>query len=223
MPQSARAVKKSISRHLKLAYLEYLPPGHPGQDKKWPLIIYLHGGGERGSSLDLVKTHGIPKIVETQDLPFVALSPQCPSNYWWSDFLPLLDDMIQQAVDTLNVDPHRVYLTGNSMGGYGTWHFAVEYPHRLAAIAPICGSGPWMYNVRERLSSMVHIPTWAFHGAEDEIVLPIESQVMVRDLQEAGGDARLTLYPGVGHDSWTQTYADGALYDWFLAHKRKVG
>lgn len=226
MPQAARQIEKTITRHLKLSYLEYLPPGHPahsGADsgQKWPMILFLHGAGERGDNLDLVKIHGLAKIVQTRDLPFVVLSPQCPENQWWSDYLPVLDDMIQSAVDHLDVDPDRVYLTGLSMGGYGTWHMAVEYPSRFAAIAPICGSGPWMYGVHERLSAIAHIPTWVFHGAKDKVVPPGDSRAMVKWLKEAGGDVRLTIYPLAGHDSWTETYADNRLYDWFLSHTRR--
>jgi predicted peptidase len=222
MPQTTRDIEKQITLQLKLKYLEYLPPDYSSDPaKKWPLIIFLHGAGERGDDLSLVKIHGIPKIIETRDLPFVALSPQCPTGHWWSDYLPLLDDMIQSALDRLNVDPDRVYLTGLSMGGFGTWHLAVEYPHRFAAIAPICGGSPWMYDVHRRLNRIRHIPTWVFHGDKDEIVYPAESDVMVRLLKEVGGDVKYTLYTGVGHDSWTATYEGSTLFDWFLSQKRR--
>ena len=227
MALTAQSIAKQISKHLRLNYLQYLPPGHssaPGaQPGRWPVILFLHGGGERGTDLELVINQGAIKVAQDRGLPFVMLAPQCPLNHWWSDFLPLLDDMIQSAVEHLNGDPDRVYLTGLSMGGYGTWHMAVEYPNRFAAIAPICGSGPWMYNVRERLGSIRHLPTWVFHGDDDEVVPSIESKVMVQSLKDAGGDVRFTLYPGVGHDSWTRTYANEELYDWFLQHTRRKG
>lgn len=228
MSQTSPAMEKRIVRQLRLEYLEYLPPAHQDgstgeTSQKWPLILFLHGAGERGDDLEKIKIHGLPKELQVRDLPFVVLSPQCPAQHWWSDFLPLLDDMIQSAIDQRNVDADRVYLTGLSMGGFGTWHMAVEYPQRFAAIAPICGSGPWMYNVRERLSDIRHLPTWVFHGARDEIVPPVESEVMTRSLQACGGNVRFTLYPEAGHDSWTPTYQGSTLYDWFLSHKRKNG
>lgn len=222
MSQTSHTIEREMIRALRLNYLQYLPAGH-GSDpaKKWPMILFLHGAGERGEDLTLVKKHGIAKVAETLNLPFVAISPQCPLLQWWSDYLPLLDDLIQGAIDTLNVDPDRIYLTGLSMGGFGTWHMAVEYPHRFAAIAPICGGGAWMYNVPDRLCAIRHIPAWVFHGDQDTAVRVDESRRMVELFKECGGDARLTIYPGVGHDSWTETYNNPALYEWFLSHRRQ--
>lgn len=222
MSQSSHTIEKEEIRALRLNYLRYLPPEH-GKDpaQKWPMILFLHGAGERGEDLELVKIHGLAKVVETRDLPFVIIAPQCPRLHWWSDFLPLLDDLIQDAIDTLNVDPDRVYLTGMSMGGYGTWHMAVEYPHRFAAIAPICGGGPWMYNVRDRICAIQHIPTWVFHGEKDDMVPVWESKRMVEALKACDGDVRLTLYPEATHDSWTETYNNPALYEWFLSNRRQ--
>lgn len=221
MAQTRHSVEKKVTQHLALNYLLYLPSGHNSDpNEKWPFILFLHGAGERGSNLNLIKKHGIPKIVEKQDIPFVAISPQCPEDHWWSDYLPLLDEIIQTAIDTLNVDPDRVYLTGLSMGGYGTWHMAVEHPERFAAIAPICGGGPWMYNVRGRLDEIQHIPTWVFHGAKDDIVPLRESQVMVQALKDCGGDVQLTVYPNLKHNSWGRTYSNPKLFEWFLAHRR---
>lgn len=219
MTQRALSIERNLVRHVRMPYLQYLPEGY-GKDptKKWPMILFLHGAGERGEQVEMVKQHGIARVVEERGLPFVTISPQCPENHWWSDFLPVLDDLVTGAFETLNVDPRRVYLTGLSMGGFGTWHMAVEYPERFAAIAPICGGGSWMYGFPERVSTITHIPTWAFHGAKDDVV-PLEaSKQLVQTLEKCGGKVRFTIYPDAGHDSWTETYKNPTLYDWFLAN-----
>jgi predicted peptidase len=221
MPQDALTIQGDPTRNIELSYLRYLPPdyGHePG--KKWPLILFLHGANERGTDLNLIKRHGIPKIAESKRLPFIALSPQCPEPHWWSDFLPELDALVEGTIQTLNVDPDRIYLTGISMGGFGTWHLASEYPNRFAAIAPICGGAPWMFGFPERASNIHHIPIWAFHGDTDDVV-PVEcSDQMVNFMRGCGGNVKYTIYPNVKHDSWTRTYNDPALYEWFMQHQR---
>jgi predicted peptidase len=206
-----------IEANLRLGYLLFLPQDY-GQrpDEKWPLILYLHGIGERGDDLESVKIHGIPKIVERRpDFPFVALSPQCPADTTWWAHYQTLKALLDQIVTGYAVDEERIYLTGNSMGGYGTWGMATAYPDLFAAIAPICGGGD-----PEFALALKDLPVWAFHGAEDAAV-PLEvSQRMVDALRDCGGDVRFTVYPGVGHDSWTQTYDNPELYDWFLQHAR---
>ncbi len=224
MPQEALTYEKDYIQHVHLDYLRYLPKRYginPGQ--KWPLILFLHGAGERGSDLDFIRRHGIPKVAEEMDLQFVALSPQCPADHWWSDFLPALDDLLTFTITTFDIDPDRIYLTGLSMGGFGTWHLAAEHPERFAAIAPICGGGPWQYGFPERVCSLKNIPTWVFHGEKDPVV-PVEaSKSMVDALTACGGNVRLTVYPACGHDSWSQTYDNPELYQWFLEHQRGTG
>jgi predicted peptidase len=207
----------SIEHTVGLRYLLFLPEDyqtHPG--KKWPLILFLHGAGERGDDLELIKQHGIAKIVEEQpDFPFIAVSPQCPADAMWWEYLPTLEATVNQVAAEYAVDEQRIYLTGLSMGGYGTWGLAMTYPDLFAAVAPICGGG-----IPESAMIIRDIPVWAFHGAEDPAV-PLEaSQRMVDALQDVGGNVRFTVYPGVGHDSWTQTYEDPELYEWFLQHSR---
>jgi predicted peptidase len=221
VPQEAFTFERDYINQARLGYLRYLPKTYGSAlNQKWPLILFLHGAGERGSDIDLVLKHGIPKIAETLDLPFVTLSPQCPVDHWWSDYMPALDDLLVQAIATLDVDPDQIYLTGISMGGFGTWHMAVEYPERFAAIAPICGGGAWPYSVRQRVCSLKEVPAWVFHGAKDDVVPLWESQVMVDAMKECGGDVRLTVYPEATHDSWTETYNNPELYEWFLTHRK---
>jgi predicted peptidase len=123
----------------------------------------------------------------------------------------LLDDIVSRY----NVDTERIYLTGLSMGGYGTWTLAAAYPQRFAAIAPICGGGE-----RYMADKFKNVPVWAFHGAKDNVVPPVKSEEMVNAINARGGNARLTVYPDAAHDSWTATYDNPELYDWFLKHRK---
>ncbi|MBI2501771.1 MAG: prolyl oligopeptidase family serine peptidase [Candidatus Latescibacteria bacterium] len=218
--QQAQQFKKKITKTLRLEYLLFVPKGY-GQDskKKWPLVLFLHGAGERGDSLDLVKVHGIPKIVEEQpDFPAIAISPQCPQDGWWGAELQLdaLEGLLDQVIRKYRVDPDRVYLTGLSMGGYGTWALALRQPKRFAALVPICGGGD-----STRASLLKDVPVWIFHGAKDDTVPPEESQKMYEALKVCGGNVRFTLYPEADHLSWVPAYADPALYDWLFQQRRK--
>lgn len=222
MAQQARTFEAEMAQTVHLPYLLHLPADYdPEAEKRWPLILFLHGAGERGEDLERIKVHGIPRVAEARpDFPFVAVSPQCPENRWWSDFLLPLMLLLDEVVGSCAVDPDRVYLTGLSMGGYGTWHLATEYPDRFAAIAPICGGGHWAYGFPERVCALKEVPVWAFHGAQDDTVPLSESEALVRELKRCGGDVRLTAYPRVKHDSWTRTYDNPELYAWFLSHTR---
>jgi predicted peptidase len=200
-----------------LGYLLYLPAGY-GEDvnKNWPLILYLHGIGERGSKLSQLVKHGIPRIVEDQDdFAFVTVSPQCPDDTFWFEHYNALKVMMDEVISKYAVDGRRVYLTGNSMGGYGTWGLAIAFPELFAAIAPICGGG-----IPEEVCVLKDVPVWAFHGEKDDRVELKEVQKMVDALEKCGGNVKFTVYEGVGHDSWTMTYEDPALYRWFLQHRR---
>jgi predicted peptidase len=206
----------TITRRATLPYLLYKPPQYEARDS-WPLVMFLHGMGERGTDLTRVPLHGLARhIAAGEDFPFVALMPQCPPDSYWPQELDALEALLEHVSGTLKIDTQRVYLTGLSMGGYGTWHLAARCPQRFAAIAPICGGGlPWL---AERIKD---IPVWAFHGDKDDIVPTWAARSMVRAVREAGGNAKLTLYHGVGHDSWTQTYANPKLYTWLLKHQRQ--
>lgn len=179
------------------------------------MLVFLHGRGERGDNIELVKKHGPPKIVESKkDFPFIVLSPQCPLDQSWSS-VPVID-LIDEIVSKYRVDSDRIYLTGLSMGGFGTWDIATRYPYRFAAIAPICGGGN-----PAAAGLLRHLPIWVFHGAKDNTVPLSRSQEMVEALREVDGNVKFTVYPEVGHDSWTVTYDNSKLYQWFLKHKRQ--
>lgn len=202
---------------MEMDYLLYLPKNYGKEKKDWPLMIFLHGAGERGSSLDKVKVHGPAKLVDQgKDMPFIIISPQCPPGIWWPNSIEKIMALIDETIETYDVDTSRIYLTGLSMGGYGTWATACTYPERFAAIAPICGGGmPFITH------NLADVPVWAFHGAKDDVVPLSESQKMVDAVNEAGGNAKLTVYPDLAHDSWTKTYDNPELYEWFLEHSKK--
>ncbi len=223
--QQAKVFKGKVTRTVKADYLLFLPRDYGLQkSKRWPLILVLHGAGERGTNLTLVTKHGPPKIVQQKpDFPFIVVSPQCPSGQRWDNdlLLALLDNVVRQY----KVDQSRIYLTGLSMGGYGTWSLGLAYPERFAAIVPICGGGdPIMLLLADpkRVKALKSLPVWAFHGAKDPVVKLEESQRMVDALKKFGcQEVELTVYPEAQHDSWTETYDNPKLYDWLLQHTRK--
>lgn len=198
---------------VQMSYLLYLPEDY-GKQESWPLVLFLHGAGERGEDLELVKTHGPPKLIaQGRHFPFIVASPQCPKERWWEpiELTALLDELVK----THKVDEDRIYVTGLSMGGFGTWRLAAFTPHRFAAIAPICGGGE-PYWAR----SFTRLPVWAFHGAKDTAVPLERSQEMVDALKQNGGEPKLTVYPEAGHDSWSETYNNPKFYEWLLEQRR---
>ena len=182
-----------------------------------PLMLFLHGTGECGDDLELVTRHGpLQRVLQGEELPFVILAPQCPAGYRWEN-APLVELLDAIAADK-PVDGGRIYLTGLSLGGWGTWQLAAAFPERFAAIAPICG-----LRVPFRPGTLERLPVWCFHGAQDEVVPLKESQAMVLSLRALGGEVRFTVYPDAGHDAWTKAYASSELYAWFLSHQRRIG
>ncbi|HYD84696.1 MAG TPA: dienelactone hydrolase family protein, partial [Opitutus sp.] len=196
-------------------YLRYAPADYGAdQSKRWPLVLFLHGAGERGHDLELVKKHGLPKRVEQgAEFPFVMIAPQCPPGEWWNVFA--LEGLIEEVAHAERIDRDRIYLTGLSMGGFGTWALALRHPERYAAILPVCGGGE-----RQLARRLREMPIWAFHGDADQVVPVERSQEMIDAIKKLGGSPRFTAYPGVGHDSWTATYDDPEVYEWLLAQRR---
>jgi predicted peptidase len=214
MEQIARSFERRISKSVGCQYWLATPGDAPRPGEPWPMLLFLHGAGERGEDLNLVRAHGPPRLVARgRDLPFLLVSPQCPTDRWWDN--DVLAALLEDVIANHPVDTDRIYLTGISMGGFGTWSLATAYPQRFAAIIPICGGGsPYL---ADRLKS---VPVWAFHGAQDEVVPLYESQRMVDAVLKSGGRARLTIYPEAAHDAWTQTYANPEIYAWLLKHRR---
>jgi len=203
-----------------LNYLFTLPtPYAPASDQRWPLLLFLHGSGERGHDLQQLKQYGIPHLLEhVEHFPFITVAPQCPPDTDWAAHNETLIALLDGVIANYNVEPSRVYLTGLSMGGRGAWHLALLYPHRFAAMAPICGRIPDLPGFLDKIARLKALPIWVFHGAQDAVVPIANSEKLVAALQAAGGNIRFTVYPAAGHDSWTETYDNTALYDWLLQH-----
>jgi len=198
----------------EMEYLLYLPDGYESDiNKKWPLMVFLHGAGESGNDINKVKQHGPPKLIEAgKKFPFIVVSPQSVRG-GWNGFH--VTELIRMVSEGHRVDEDRVYLTGLSMGGFGTWYTSLYYPELFAAIVPICGGG-----VPQMAHTLKNVPVWCFHGDQD-FTVPIKgSQSMIDSLKPYNKDVKFTIYEGVGHDSWTQTYANDEIYDWMLSHKR---
>ncbi|MGC9359175.1 MAG: prolyl oligopeptidase family serine peptidase [Anaerolineae bacterium] len=220
MQQRQVLFETAASRQVAIPYLLYLPQKYHQRPRfRWPLMLFLHGAGERGNDLALVKKHGPPKLVEERPLPFVILSPQCPQDSSWSSMIEDLIDLLEDAKTRYRVDPDRVCVTGLSMGGFGTWALAATRPDLVAAIAPICGGPDWFHGFPLRALRLWQMPVWAFHGAKDQLVPPSGSRELVELLQALGDPARLTIYPDADHDSWTATYQNPELYRWLLSQR----
>jgi predicted peptidase len=219
---TAKTFKWKVALAGKTQYLSCVPKDYNGKGgKRWPLMLFLHGAGERGTNLQRVAIHGPPRLVkEGKEFPFIIIAPQCPEGERWQDdaLLKLLDHIARDYA----VDTNRVYLTGLSMGGYGTWRLGITHPERFAAIVPICGGGETIDVLlagRERAAALKSLPVWAFHGAKDPVVPLEESERMVNALKKLGGkEVKLTVYPEAQHDAWTETYNNPEVYEWMLSH-----
>src|SRR5659263_118483 len=215
MGQSAQQKNKNNNpAEIKLLVVftqEYAKTGKPS-----PMIVFLHGSGERGTDLEKVKAWGPPAIVEKNpDFPFIVVSPQCPEGQWWNTYL--LKGMIDDVLAKYNVDKSRVYLTGLSMGGFGAWELATTFPDYFAAVAPICGGGNPLL-----VSKLKNTPVWVFHGKKDTSVPEQQSAIMVDALKKIGADVEYTVLPEGGHsDAWIYAYDKAGLFDWFLKHQKK--
>ena len=199
-------------------YLKYVPE-NATQEEKLPLLIFMHGYGERGpsdgSAVELVAKHGYFKnVAKGEGFPFIMVAPQCPNVGFWGGYIESVDKFLDYVIENNNVDTNRIYLTGLSMGGTATWLWALTRPDRFAAIAPVCGEGISWYG-----SNLVKIPVKAFHGDIDDVVSPHASLEMVSRINKAGGKASLTLFPGVRHNAWDYAY-DRELIEWFAEQSK---
>ena len=217
--QTSENLNTKITLDVNYHYLLSKPEAYDAdQKRKWPLIVFLHGSGERGDNLEMVKKHGPPKLIDAgQKIEAIVVSLQCPQGQIWNPHA--VKAVTDHLIKTLRVDADRVYLTGLSMGGFGTWETALEYPETYAAIVPICGGAGVRFVMADRIK---HLPVWIFHGAKDSVVEPSHSQKIYDALKKVGGDVKLTLYPNAGHDSWTAAYNDPELWKWIFAQKRGV-
>lgn len=212
-------VKPMQISHVKLQndayqYAIYVPKNYDEKGAKLPVLFFLHGSGERGNDLNKVAIHGPLRLVrEGKELPFIIIAPQAPEGEDWN--VTKLDKTLDKALKNINADEKRLYLTGLSRGGLGVWNWAIAHPDKFAAIAPIAG---WS-NVGGACA-IAKVPTWIFHGEKDDVVRIFHSEDMVKWSKQCGGTPIFTRYPEANHDSWTATYNNQALYDWFLSHSK---
>ncbi len=182
----------------------------------YPVLLFLHGAGTRGSDIKNLTGHSFMRRPDKMPgFPFVVVAPLCHENTWF-DLFETLERFALFIANESYTDPKRIYLTGNSMGGYGSWQLAMSLPQLFAAVVPICGGGMYWNAAR-----LVNVPVWAFHGAKDGTVFVEESKKMVDAVNKRGGNARLTIYPEHGHNSWTDTYNNPEIYEWLLSHENE--
>ncbi|MEN8242827.1 MAG: alpha/beta hydrolase-fold protein [Chloroflexota bacterium] len=202
----------------EIKYLLYIPENYD-QKENWPLIVFFHGYGAYGGNLDLlIKQGGLPAFLEdNQNFEFVVLSPQLPSGRWGKYINPV-DELLDHLNNTLSIDPNRYYLTGLSLGALGTWQYALEYPDRFAAIAPIAGGVSFSDPpVPDNICTLKELSIWVFHGDADTTISPDSDKAVVAELEACGADIKFTLYPDTDHaETWPLAYGDPSLYEWFL-------
>jgi len=221
---TAEKMSWKVTQAGDMQYLCYLPKGYPGmKGQRWPLMLFLHGAGERGTDIQLAAVHGpLKQVKQGEEFPFIIVAPQCAAGELWHNE-PLLQ-LLNHVETKFAVDTNRIYLTGISMGGYGTWQLGLQHPERFAAMVPICG-GANMIDVilgtRDKGKTLKRLPVWAFHGGKDNVVPPEESERLVAQLKKMGvKEVKLTVYPEANHDSWTETYKNPELYEWLLKQSR---
>lgn len=219
-------------RHAVYVPADYTP------DKAWPLVVFLHGAGERGEDGLLQTEVGIGAAIRrnADRFPAIVVFPQCPKDRFWDSILPELDAILAQAEADYSIDPQRRYLTGLSMGGYGCWTWGADRADYFAALLPICGGGtPEDMNritaapidaskfgpLKERVEKLATLPIWAFHGMKDMTVPPFRTKQMVRMVKRANGNIQHTEYEDEGHDVWNAVYADEKVISWMFEQRRK--
>ena len=223
-PAAGKQVEMSLETEAAGAvpYLLYLPKeyGADGGGKQWPVMLFLHGRGESNGPLSTVKKWGPPRMAERgDDLPYIIVSPQCPRSSRWTatEQQAGLLELLAHVGKTYATDEERIYLTGLSMGGFGSWKLAADHPEKFAAVAPVCGRGN-----PDDAEKLKGIPVWAFHGTEDNAVPFSGSADIVAAIKKAGGTkVKFTSLEGVGHNSWSAAYATPELYSWFDSYTRK--
>ena len=208
---------ETVTTELLNYYLYYPKDYEHKVDEKFPILLFLHGGGDTGDSLGLVKRSGPPKLLtKGKEFPFLILIPQNPyKKKWWNT--RAVNQLLDTVVNNNRVDKNRIYLTGLSRGGGAAWEMAVQYPNKFAALAVVCGMTPLPY------ASWINrdMPIWVFHGEDDQSIPISESETMVAKLKEMGYDVQFTKYPKVGHNSWDKAYNTEELYEWFVKQKLK--
>lgn len=220
---TSHEIAGTITRSFRIPYVLYLPPSYqPEGGEQWPVVFFLHGAGERGADLSELGKHGLVRQVkEKRDFPFILVAPQCPLDWTWDRSLEELDLLLEEIITNFRVDMEQVYLTGLSMGGYGTWHWAMRQPNAFAALVPICGGTMPLMGFPQKIAALKHVPIWVFHGADDQVVPAARSQELVDVLTALDAPIRFTKYAGVGHHSWDRAYNESELIPWLLKQKNR--
>lgn len=214
-PQSAQSFTRNVTVSVSGRYQVALPEGYETGTGSYPLLLFLHGAGERGDDLDRAGIHGpLKEIRKGRKLPFIVVVPLCPADQPWDPLM--LTGLLDEVESRWRVDPDREYVTGLSLGGFGTYTLAATSPRRFAAIAPIAGwASRWI------ASTIKDIPIWSTHGDAD-LAVPLDQETpLIAALKEAGADVRFDVVEGGGHDVWSDVYAGEAFYKWLLEHRRK--
>lgn len=207
-------LNKEVKKIEKISYILDYPQKTKGNV---PLIVFLHGSGERGNNLELVKAHSPFTYKNLIKEPVAILAPQCPANSWWDT--ETLYQLIREIQSKYKIDVSRIYLTGLSMGGWGTWKLAMEHPEMFAAIAPVCAPSDRV--MEANADQFKNLPIKIFHGGNDDIVSPINSINMYQAVKKVNPTASLTIFPDDNHNSWDSTYSDPKFYEWMLSQKKK--
>lgn len=210
-------------KEVDYAYLSYTPKEYDTDTlKTWPLIIYLHGGSDRGNQLKKLYSQGIPdQIYRGREFSFIVISPQCPEHIRWSTD-NWFESFYTEIKAKYRIDTNRVYLTGMSLGGSGTWYLAAKYPDIFAAIAPMSGFTSHMDYIDSNIDKLIHIPIWAFHGKIDNVVPFEETERIIKKLEGKNMDLLFTIEPEVGHWINWLVYPNQEIYDWFLKHDKRL-
>ena len=210
--------KANNEEQVDLGYILYLPAEYENIDRSFPLVLFLHGAGERGDDLEKIKIHGIPRLIsEGRTFPFICIAPQCPEGGYWDrpEYVSTLISLVKEMEKEHSVDSNRIYCTGLSMGGLGTLAMAIREPKLFSAIIPVCGGADM-----ENIHKLSELPIWLFHGDRDDVI-PLDNSIAIyQDLRLVNEHIFLTVYGDVYHDSWTETYENDDTYDWLLKYKK---
>jgi len=218
----------------KVLRYRVLKPEDYDPKKSYPLVLFFHGAGERGDDNEKQLIHGVPEFAKPanrKQYPCFLVAPQCPDKQRWvevdwgalshkqpaepSEPMRLTLELLPALQKEFSIDPQRIYVTGLSMGSFGTWDIIARKPELFAAAVPICGGAD-----EATAPKIAKLPIWAFHGEKDGAVKTVRSRNMIEALKKAGGEPKYTEYPGVGHDSWGPTYRDPEVFKWLFAQKR---
>ena len=214
-------IQKNLTISVQGQYLLFLPETYGQSNKRFPLILFLHGSGESGTDLNKVKKIGIPRVAPLRkNFPFMVLAPQCPKTEWWTDTRMIIRvmAMLDEVCNKYRVDRSRIYLTGLSMGGFGTWALLEQFSNRFAAAGVVCGSGgnPYLaYRMR-------NVPIRIYHGGVDKNVSILNSRSMDSALKKVRANVEMIVYPKMGHSIWKRVYTSDNFYDWLLVQKKGV-